>query len=67
MSAISQLDESELLCLHSSIAIVSTRGFNHCYQTLRILFNINHLLYKYAVIKLKGLTFLIVIQSRKQM
>ena len=37
------LHELELICLHTSIAIVSTQlnGFN--YLTLIILFNINHL------------------------
>ena len=35
----------ELTCLHTSTAIFSTQlnGFNYCYLTLIILFNINHL------------------------
>ena len=42
---ISFLNELELICLHTSIAIVSTQlnGHNYCYQTLTILININHL------------------------
>ena len=42
---ISFLNELELICLHTSIAIVSTQlnGLNYCYLTLLILFNINHL------------------------
>ena len=45
LSVISFLNELELICLHTSSAIVSTQsnGLNHCYQTLIILFNINHL------------------------
>ena len=41
---ISFLDELELICLYTSIAIVSTQlnGFSYCYLTLKILFNINH-------------------------
>ena len=33
------------MCLHSSISIVSIQlnGFNYCYLTLIILFNINNL------------------------
>ena len=44
-SVISFLNELEMICLHTSIAIVSTQlnGFNHCYQTLIILFHINYL------------------------
>ena len=40
---ISFLNELEVVCLHSSIAIVSTQlnGFNCCYPTLIIPFNIN--------------------------
>ena len=46
LSVISFLNDSELICLHMSIAITSTRlnSFNYCYQTLIILFNINHLI-----------------------
>ena len=35
----------ELICLHTSIAIISPQfnGFNYCYLTPIILFNINHL------------------------
>ena len=42
---ISFLNELELIYLHTSIAIISTQvnGFNYCYLTLLILFNINHL------------------------
>ena len=42
---ISFLDELELICLHTSITIISTQlnGFNYCNLTLIILFNINHL------------------------
>ena len=41
---ISFLKESELTCLHTNIAIVSTKlnGFNDCYLTL-ILISINYL------------------------
>ena len=41
---ISFLNELWLICLHSSIAIVSKQlnGFNYCYLTLIILFNIDH-------------------------
>ena len=44
LSIIQSLNELELICLHTSIAIVSTQlnGFNYCSQTLIILFNINH-------------------------
>ena len=39
------VDGLEIICLHTSIAIVSTgsNGFNYCYLKLIILFNINHL------------------------
>ena len=39
------LNELELICLHTIIVIVSTQlnGFNYCYITFIILFNINHL------------------------
>ena len=42
---ISFLNESELICLPTSIAIVSTHlnGFKYCYLTLIIPLNINHL------------------------
>ena len=42
---ISFLNELEPICLHTSIAIISTQlnGFKYCYLTLIILFNINHL------------------------
>ena len=42
---ISFLNEFELICLYTSIDIVSTQlnGFNYCYLTLIILFIINHL------------------------
>ena len=38
-------NEVELICLHNNITIVSTQlnGFNYCYLTLIILFNINYL------------------------
>ena len=43
-SVILFLNDSELVCLHTSIAFVSTHlnSFNYCYLTLIILFN-NHL------------------------
>ena len=43
LSVNSFLNELETICLHTSIAIVSTRldSFNYCSQTLLILFNIN--------------------------
>ena len=42
---ISFVNELELICLHTSIAIVFTQlnGFNYCYLPLIILFSINHL------------------------
>ena len=42
---ITLLNELELICLHTHIAIISTclNGFSYCYLTLIILFNINHL------------------------
>ena len=42
---ISFLNELLLSCLRTRIAIVSTKlhGFNYCYLTLIILFNIDHL------------------------
>ena len=42
---ISFLNEFEPICLNHNIAIVSTQlnGFNYCYITLIILFNIHHL------------------------
>ena len=42
---ISFLNELELICLDTSIAIVSTQlnGFNYCHLKLIILFNTNHL------------------------
>ena len=42
---ISFLNELELICLHTCIVIVSRQlnGFNYCYLTLIILFNINYL------------------------
>ena len=45
MSVISFLNESELICLHTTIAIVSTQlsGLDYCYLTLIILFKFNHL------------------------
>ena len=45
LSVISFQNESELISLHTSNAIVSTQlnGFNNYYLTLIILFNINHL------------------------
>ena len=45
LSIISLLNELEIICLHTSIAIVSTQlnGFHYCNQTLIILFDINHL------------------------
>ena len=44
-SVILFLNDLELICLHTSIVIVSTQlhGFNYSNQTLMILFNINHL------------------------
>ena len=41
---ISFLNKLELICLHTSMVIVSTQlnGFNNWYQTLIIPFNINH-------------------------
>ena len=43
MSVISFLNESELICLHTSIAFVSMQlnGFNYCRLTLMILFDFN--------------------------
>ena len=45
LSIISLLYESELICLHTSITIVSAylNCFNYSTLTLIILFNINHL------------------------
>ena len=45
LTVISFLNELELIHLHTSIAIVSTQlnGFNYCYLTPIILFNINYL------------------------
>ena len=45
LKVISFLNEFGLVCLHPSIAIVSTQlnGFNYCYLTLIILFNTNYL------------------------
>ena len=42
---ISFLNELGRICLHTSILIGSTKlnGFNYCYLTLRIVFNVNHL------------------------
>ena len=42
---LSFLNELELICLHTSIAIVSTQlnSFNYCFLKLIILFNINPL------------------------
>ena len=58
-SVISILNELELICLPSSIAIVSTQsnGFDYCYLLLIILFNINHVCtqgiwYKYCYVSL---------------
>ena len=44
LSVISFLNELGPICLHASIAIVSTQlnGFSYCYLTLIILFNITH-------------------------
>ena len=41
---ISFLNKLQLICLHTSIAIVSTQlnGFKYCYLTLIILLNIIH-------------------------
>ena len=56
LSVISFLNELELICLHTTISLVSTLldGFN--YLTLIILFNINHLFvysgYKYCYLTL---------------
>ena len=45
LSGILFLNELELICLHTSIAIVCTQlnGFKYCYITPIILFTINHL------------------------
>ena len=45
LMVISFLNELELICLHSRIAIVSTQlnGFNYCYLRQIILFKITHL------------------------
>ena len=45
LPVITFLNELKLICLNDSIAIVSTQlnGFNYCYSTQMILFNINHL------------------------
>ena len=50
---ISFLNELELICLHTVIAIVSPQlnGFNYCYETLIILFNINYLFADSEVVK----------------
>ena len=42
---ISFLNELQLICWYTCIAIISTRlnGFNYCYRTLIILFNVYHL------------------------
>ena len=46
------LNESELNCLHASIAIVSTQSnsSDYYYLTLRIQFNINHLFVDSSVV-----------------
>ena len=45
LSVISFLNESELICLHANIAVISSQlnGFKYCYRTLIILLNIYHL------------------------
>ena len=45
LKVISFFNGFKLICLLASNAIVSIQlnGFNYCYQTLIILFNINHL------------------------
>ena len=45
LSVISFLDKLELICLHTSIAIVSEHlnGFCYCYRTLINLFHIKNL------------------------
>ena len=54
---ISFLNELELICLHTSIAIDSTplNGFNYCCLTLLFQFNINHLFALSEVVPLFGL------------
>ena len=44
-SVISLLNESEQIFLLTSFVIIHTQlnDFNNCYQTIMILFNINHL------------------------
>ena len=44
LSVFSFLDELELICLYTSIDIVSTHlnGFNYCHLKLIIIFNITH-------------------------
>ena len=53
LSVISFLNELELICLHSSVAIVTTQlnGFNYCFLTHIILFNMNHLFADSEVVK----------------
>ena len=45
LQVISFLNKLKLICLYTSIAIVSTQlnGFKYCYLTLIILFHINNL------------------------
>ena len=44
LSVISFLNDLELICLYTGIAIVSTQlnGFTYCYLTLIIILNINN-------------------------
>ena len=44
LSVVSFLNALELICLHTSIAIISSKlnGFNYCYLSHIILFNITH-------------------------
>ena len=51
LSIILYLNEFELICLDTGIAVVlQLDGFKYCYQTLIILFNINHLFARNEVV-----------------
>ena len=48
---ISFLNELELICLHTSIAVsTQLNGLNYCYLTLISIFNIKHLLAQSEVV-----------------
>ena len=55
------LNELELICLHTCIAIVSTKlnGFNYCNLTLIFLYDINHVFTQSSGLKYYYLTLII--------